>query len=409
MSRIALLVLHAVYVVSHGANLVRTEDTNMMISVTGSVVEQMSRESADFSEEGSDIQGVPSSEGEISIIDLSGNWISNESSLADVHASLDIVQEYLKTAGFDGEVLQVDASKFQGKQRDSLIQEVQQALAAAPLGAVLVRNAFNPSGNISLATAKKLLQKSTAHFELNNGYYPVEAEETRIEKQCREETNQLFKSQGLNSQDSRNRRTAVTSRTMMQNYLNGNILTDMHMFASVPSGCHHECCGKLGVHFDVGSLPHALRQEFQQGMQYKGPAFAGFADALFTGRREIATVMRQGTSIQFHSHSPTWFALTHGQKAWWLGPPGLAKLLKQIGSGNARSCEYLREKPHPGVKAVVQGPGDILFFGERVSHATCALETSMGVGDQVGYFDKPFLNLTGDSHCKHQGASKCFF
>merc|ERR1719335_1521379 len=96
-------------------------------------------------------------------------------------------------------------------------------------------------------------------------------------------------------------------------------------------------------------------------------------------------------------HSATWAALTHGRKAWWLGPARLATSFNSMGNDDDATspCNYLehgRARPHPDVKFVVQEPGEILIFGEGVSHATCSLEPSIMVGNQMGYYSVPYLS-----------------
>mmetsp|Transcript_19965 Transcript_19965/g.61528 ORF Transcript_19965/g.61528 Transcript_19965/m.61528 type:complete len:113 (+) Transcript_19965:133-471(+) len=65
-------------------------------------------------------------------------------------------------------------------------------------------------------------------------------------------------------------------------------------------------------------------------------------------------------------------------------------------SAPVSSCEWLDGVPDPRIRAVVQRPGDVLFFGQGVPHATCALEESWGVGSQLGYYPTAFANLTRD-------------
>jgi len=123
------------------------------------------------------------------------------------------------------------------------------------------------------------------------------------------------------------------------------------------------------------------------------------------GLKPFATVALVGTSVQFHQHSATWFALTHGRMAWWLAPPSLANALQDMANapGGEMACMYLSEKtrrPHPSVTFVVQKPGEIIIFGEGVAHASCALELSLGVGMEMGYTNVPYFGARGLLLCK---------
>ena len=84
---------------------------------------------------------------------------------------------------------------------------------------------------------------------------------------------------------------------------------------------------------------------------------------------------------------------------WFLAPPGLERLMLAVGnnaSAPVSACEWLARPPHPAVRTIFQPAGSILFFGQGVPHATCALEEAWGVGVQLGYYPTPTADLTRD-------------
>lgn len=111
--------------------------------------------------------------------------------------------------------------------------------------------------------------------------------------------------------------------------------------------------------------------------------------------------------IAFHDHASTWFALTHGIKVWWLGPPSRSLSLAAVGNGPdapTSPCSFLRRAPWSNFtcrscRVVVQRAGQILFFGQEVGHATCALADAMGVGNQLGYWRSHYPNLSQTPSC----------
>lgn len=94
------------------------------------------------------------------------------------------------------------------------------------------------------------------------------------------------------------------------------------------------------------------------------------ARLLSRGMRRIFSAGRAGAAVQFHEHGTTWFALTHGRKAWWLGPPNLSLELASFGRG-ASACSYLalpQSSPDGRVSLVVQEAGEVSCvrgIGER--------------------------------------------
>ena len=125
--------------------------------------------------------------------------------------------------------------------------------------------------------------------------------------------------------------------------------------------------------------------------------------------RRIFTIGAKGAGASFHAHEATWLALTSGIKVWWVGPPSLSIELAQLGNDESTNgtCSWLARKPHPKLRVVVQRPGDVLFLGEFVPHATCNLAPTMGVGAQMGFFDTRWLNLRGHASAEWRGASLC--
>ena len=111
--------------------------------------------------------------------------------------------------------------------------------------------------------------------------------------------------------------------------------------------------------------------------------------------------------IAFHDHASTWFALTHGIKVWWLGPPSRSLSLAAVGNGPrapTSPCSFLRRAPWSNFtcrscRVVVQRAGQILFFGQEVGHATCALTDAMGVGNQLGWWRSHYPNLSQTPSC----------
>lgn len=172
--------------------------------------------------------------------------------------------------------------------------------------------------------------------------------------------------------------------------------TEFHIFEAHPQRApqtdeRDKCVGD----FEGGTLEHALMYELVLGAPTTTLA-PPLVALLRSGNRPIFSAMRRGASIAFHHHSPTWFALTHGRKAWWLGPAASAGALKAIANQptSRRACEYLalqRHRPHPALTLFIQEAGEVLVFGEDVAHATCALEDSLGVGNQMGHSRVPFL------------------
>jgi len=135
--------------------------------------------------------------------------------------------------------------------------------------------------------------------------------------------------------------------------------------------------------------------------------------ALDRGMRPIFSVLPRATGVHFHQHAGTWFALTHGTKVWWLGRnedfDALVGAAADASGAPVSPCSYLGHPP-PRSRVVVQRAGEVLFFGEGVLHATCAVETSIGVGNQMGFYHTPWVDVSSpplsSSGCKN-GTALC--
>ena len=111
---------------------------------------------------------------------------------------------------------------------------------------------------------------------------------------------------------------------------------------------------------------------------------------------------------QYHAHASTWAAMTHGQKAWWIGR-NLAATLSAMGNNATavNSCFYLDKRPHPSVKFVVQDVGEILLVGEHVPHTACALAPIVLVGSQFGYWKNADIADGRPGCVSHLGFTIC--
>jgi hypothetical protein len=157
--------------------------------------------------------------------------------------------------------------------------------------------------------------------------------------------------------------------------------------------------------------PHAMLNALLEAVTESGDAALPLRlrRAMRRGWRPVLAIGAQGSGIQFHAHAPTWFALTHGVKAWWIGPVRAARELVQQGNNATASstCAYLDRRPHPELRLVIQKPGDVLFFGEWVPHATCNLEDTIGVGYQMGFYKTAHANFLQQPSRTWMGASLC--
>eukprot|EP00928_Gymnodinium_smaydae_P056754 TRINITY_DN4007_c0_g1_i2.p1 TRINITY_DN4007_c0_g1~~TRINITY_DN4007_c0_g1_i2.p1 ORF type:complete len:495 (+),score=61.47 TRINITY_DN4007_c0_g1_i2:30-1514(+) len=90
-----------------------------------------------------------------------------------------------------------------------------------------------------------------------------------------------------------------------------------------------------------------------------------------------------GSGVPRHDgHWETWHALLRGSKAWWLGPPDPPEASVWDHPCDFRSIETPAPLP-PRVSFCVQQAGEVLYFGEGITHSNCVLENfTLGVGAQ---------------------------
>ena len=277
-----------------------------------------------------------------------------------------------------------------------------EAVRNAPMNAVLIRHAFHIAEDVE-AVARSL-PATTRSYSANDGQFPAPPT-------CAPSGPRLVRRAGV--------------LRLPDLLLPSSKLTDFNIFHAVPAVServlerrHVSCHGR----FMRGSVEAQLMARITGG--YGRPS-AGIYDvkgsvgghsaldrrlvaALLRGNRRIFSAGRVAASIQFHSHASTWFALTHGRKAWWLGPSSLALELSAYGNV-ASACTYLdhlHHTPDPRVELLVQEAGDILLFGEGVSHATCNLNASLGIGIQMGYSKARHLSINGTLYCTAKDARR---
>mmetsp|Transcript_67830 Transcript_67830/g.189343 ORF Transcript_67830/g.189343 Transcript_67830/m.189343 type:complete len:535 (-) Transcript_67830:403-2007(-) len=103
----------------------------------------------------------------------------------------------------------------------------------------------------------------------------------------------------------------------------------------------------------------------------------------FNARRILSVGMRAG-STRFHIHDETWLALLAGAKAWWIAPSSYtsADLLVDEPCGLLGNSTFVPELPED-LLFCIQRPGEIVYFGDEQTHATCNLEPfTLGIGAQ---------------------------
>eukprot|EP00966_Prymnesium_polylepis_P044138 1023221-Prymnesium_polylepis.1 len=244
------------------------------------------------------------------------------------------------------------------------------AVRTAPMNAVLLQHAFSAAESLETVVRSSRAVRTT--YSANNGRFP---------------------SPPACGRPAAPSRLAGTLRlTDLLASTAGT--TDFNIFHAVPAAAlsrRENCHGE----FANGTVEARLMAEV---LDAPGSRASGLAATLNRGHRQIFSAGRAGASVQFHEHAFTWFALTHGRKAWWLGPASIARQLTAYGGG-ASTCTYLPTVPDARVAFIVQGPGEILLFGEGVAHATCNLNASLGVGIQMGYTRNGQLALDSALHC----------
>lgn len=298
-------------------------------------------------------------------------------------AALEGITRYWAQPTRHTDVPVLDAANLRGRKgADVLLRTV----ANAPQHAVLVRNAFTPPE----AGLAALIQRSGTRFYAAGTCHDQVA------------------SQACQADGTWSRRSGA----QMLGEALGPRPTDFHIFHASPQQEGRGFLGMCRGRFDAGTVERLLLDTVLQPPTAREDATArtprldpGIGRILGRGNRHIFTAMRPAASVQFHTHGATWFALTHGRKMWWLGPPQMAESLNSVGSSKPfpPACAYLSEpsaRLDARVRQVVQQPGDILVFGEGVPHATCALNASLGVGMQMGYsLEAPYLLEHTDWRC----------
>jgi len=313
-------------------------------------------------------------------------WLSSHSTrFSSQRAALQAVEEFL-LAGIPAQQLpEMDVRELHGEAgRTKLLRTV----AQLPMGSLLLSNAFR---QIPWRLLERSFHNSTRLYPLNNGFFPTARLRAIHESfTCvgrRLPPRALSYAVGHDF----SRRLDLTST--FEAYWNGQNLTDMHVFVGVPNDPSNCAQGEFGENTTEGVVYRSvLDGEFSNLPPH-------LSRILRSGQRPIFSAMHKGTGVNFHHHANTWFALTHGRKAWWIGPPTVAHTLSELGNNDhaLNPCEYLHlheRKPHAKLLFHVQEAGQIILFGDHVAHATCALENSIGVGSQMGFTEDtpPYLN-----------------
>jgi hypothetical protein len=323
-------------------------------------------------------------------------------------ASADVAVSTWLEAGGQGsagqdDLPQVDAADLALGGDVADMSRVNEMLAKSPLSAVVIRRAFDVEKDIPLS----LLADQPGTFSLNNGFYGYEdvngEAERKLAESCSVPATAPFRN-----------RARKCDHVQLKDYFSDDVqATDFHMFyATRGEADEPSCYWPQHTSYPPGSIFETLAQAVLGDSPRNTTLGRNMRKILWSGLRPIATGMRPGTSFPFHGHEATWFALTHGRKAWWIGPPRLTSHLAMLGSDEhwfqQKTCEYLQQHPHPEVTRFVQEPGDIIIFGEQVPHATCALLPSFGFGNQMGFYPEPYLNLFASRICTLTlGAARC--
>ena len=245
-------------------------------------------------------------------------------------------------------------------------EKVTARLASAPLGVAILAGAFDASLGALRAAAAAAPRR---RYACNNGKFSALKDERCAGAPAA---------------------TAFASRRRMGDAASlaayfACARTDLHVFIIRPRGWAND------------TLPGRLFELVYGGLRRAGAG--DLARALRRGHKPIFSASNAGTSISFHVHGATWFALLRGSKVWFLAPPGLAHEIMAVGNAAdapTSVCEWLDNLPHPAVRVYVQRPGTVFFFGGGVPHATCALEEAWGVGVQLGWYPTLHADLRRD-------------
>ena len=238
----------------------------------------------------------------------------------------------------------IDASTLHG---EGGLRSLLQAIEHSATSSVIVRRAFRP----------QLLERSApmlrAQYDGTNGFFPAPP--------------------ACNVSNERRRRR-VGPLHLSDVFASGHggkpALTDLHISLVIPALSHRPEPASRGCHgrFGPGSVEDALLSQVLtsgSGSVIQAPVLQWLA----RGHRQIFSAGRAGAHVQFHVHGATWLALTHGRKAWWLGPRRLAIQLWSFGT-DAPTCDYLtrpRNRPDARVAFVVQ---EVRAMDELRTHAS---------------------------------------
>lgn len=151
----------------------------------------------------------------------------------------------------------------------------------------------------------------------------------------------------------------------LERYLRGNA-SSFHIFA-INRPQH-------GLHLE----PFLLDQARARAAAAVGEGLADLA------ARWVFSLGLQASSVNRHSHEESWLILFRGRKAWWIGS----------GTDSFRGwedpCGALGTAPPPGVEFCAQRPGEVVYIGTHVDHATCNMDPLvLGVGGQGSRADWP--------------------
>eukprot|EP00747_Dinoflagellata_sp_TGD_P135334 gnl/TRDRNA2_/TRDRNA2_175447_c7_seq11.p1 gnl/TRDRNA2_/TRDRNA2_175447_c7~~gnl/TRDRNA2_/TRDRNA2_175447_c7_seq11.p1 ORF type:complete len:378 (+),score=24.07 gnl/TRDRNA2_/TRDRNA2_175447_c7_seq11:38-1171(+) len=320
-------------------------------------------------------------------------WLSSETSLAQWHSNRESVNSFLgNKSSVPPEVQELEAEGL-------TLKKLQEAIVRSEMGAVVIRRAFTTPVDMSLAWIQQHSSSKSKQFTLKNNYMNPMLWDRKCGPSAAE----------LNFTTRERKKKGVT----IASYLSSTEPTDYHIFETPGKSCYKPN-EELGWNFShwkfLAAADHLERLALGKLGNKNQRLDISIRRALSVGVRPIFSVDRPLTGVAFHVHSATWLALTHGRKAWWLGPEHLAGTLKSLGSNATATspCQYLKKRPHPKLKFILQDAGDIIVFGTDVSHATCSLETSVGIGKQVGFQAVPYLSLDRrvNTSCKNTECSR---